>query len=125
MKPQEKLYILKVDEMTLKGKLEFDSTNQTYIGRITIPLGKDLIKARIKEFGKYDESKELATHAMSIFIGSLTGDYDQLIAFQFTGNSFCPKAVAEWLKKVITLVTETGLNVMGLCMDMGTQNIAV
>ena len=57
----------------------------------------------------YDESKELATHAMSIFLGSLCGAFEQLIAFQFTGNSFCPKAVSNWLIKVTDKVIGIGL----------------
>ena len=125
MKPQEKLCILKVDEMSLMPKLEYDTTNQTYCGRITIPLGKTLIKERIKQYGKYDESKELATHAMSVFLGSLCGAYEQLIGFQFTGNSFCPETVANWLMKLTEKVTEIGLDVKGFCFDMSTQNLAV
>ena len=111
MKPQEKLGILKVDEMTVMPKLEYDTTNQSYIGRITIPLGEALIKERIKQFGKYEESKELATPAMSVFLGSLCGAYEQLIGFQFTGNSFCPKAVANWLTKLTEKVTEISASI--------------
>ena len=111
--------------MSLKAKLEYDTTNQTYCGTITIPLGKALRRERIKQFGVYDESKELATHAMSIFLGSLCGAFEQLIAFQFTGNSFCPKAVSSWLIKVTNKVIGIGLIVKVFCFDMSSQIIAV
>ena len=125
MEPHQKLCILKVDEMSLKPKLEFDMTNQCYCGTITLPLGKALIKKRRKENGFYDESIELATHALSAFIGLLCGDIDQLVGFHFTGNSFCPEAVAKWLIKLVGSIREIGLKNMGICMDMGTQNIAI
>ena len=125
MEPHQKMCILKVDEMSLKPKLEFDMTNQCYCGTITLPLGKALIKKRRKETGIYDESKELATHALSAFIGLLCGDIDQLVGFHFTGNSFCPEAVAKWLIKLVGSIREIGLKNMGICMDMGTQNIAI
>ena len=125
MEPHQKLCILKVDEMSLKPKLEFDMTNQCYCGTITLPLGKALIRKRRKETGYYDESKELATHALSAFIGLLCGDIDQLVGFHFTGNSFCPEAVAKWLIKLVGSIREIGLKNMGICMDMGTQNIAI
>ena len=125
MEPHQKMCILKVDEMSLKPKLEFDMTNQCYCGTITLPLGKALIRKRRKETGFYDESKELATHALSAFIGLLCGDIDQLVGFHFTGNSFCPEAVAKWLIKLVGSIREIGLKNMGICMDMGTQNIAI
>ena len=125
MEPHQKMCILKVDEMSLKPKLEFDMTNQCYCGTITLPLGKALIKKRRKETGIYDESKELATHALSAFIGLLCGDIDQLVGFHFTGNSFCPEAVAKWLIKLVGSIREIGLKNMGICMDMGTQNIVI
>ena len=125
MEPHQKLCILKVDEMSLKPKLEFDMTNQTYCGRITLPLGKALREKRIKEKGFYDESLELATHAISAFIGLLCGNLDQLIGFNYTGNSFCPEAVAKWIIELVGAIKEIGLKCMGICMDMGTQNIAI
>ena len=125
MEPHQKLCILKVDEMSLKPKLEFDMTNQTYCGTITLPLGKALREKRIKEKGFYDESLELATHAISAFIGLLCGNLDQLIGFNYTGNSFCPEAVAKWIIELVGAIKEIGLKCMGICMDMGTQNIAI
>ena len=123
--PRKKIIILKIDEMTLKAMLEFDATNQCYCGTITLPLGKALIKKRRKENGYYDESLELATHALSAFIGGLCGELDQLVGFHFTGNSFCPSAVAKWMIQLVGHVKDVGLVCIGICMDMGTQNTAV
>ena len=125
MEPHQKLCILKVDEMALKPKLEYNMSNQSYCGTITLPLGKKLIAKRIKEKGSYDESIELATHAISAFIGLLCGNMDQLVGFNYTGNSFCPEAVVKWLIKLLGSIKEIGLKCMGICMDMGTQNIAI
>ena len=125
MEPKQKLCILKVDEMALKPKLEYDMSNQCYCGTITLPLGKKLIAKRKKEKGVYDESIELATHALSAFIGLLYGNLDQLVGFHYTGNSFCPEAVVKWLRKLLGSIKEIGLKCMGICMDMGTQNIAI
>ena len=108
---------LNVDEMAIKPCYVYDSVTQSYCGTITLPLSKKLQRQRIKENGKYEEEKELAYHALSVVIVGIAGNWEQFIAFQFTGYSFDPKAVAKWLKYVISEVFEIGLNLKGLTMD--------
>ena len=122
MEEREKLCILNVDEMSIKPCYVYDSVTQSYCGTVTLPLSKKLQKKRIKEFGKYEEKKELAYHAFSIVLVCLTGNWEQFIAFQFTGYAVEPKAVCKWLEYVISEVCSIGLNLKGITMDNCAAN---
>ena len=122
MKEREKLCIMNIDEMSISPSYVYDSKNQSYVGTITIPLSEKLKQKRIKENGVYEEKKELAYHALSILLVSACGKWKQLVAFQFTGASFLPEAVAKWIRDVLARVFDIGLIVIGITMDNTTTN---
>ena len=92
----EKSVSLICDEMSLKSKIEYDMTTQTYFGYVTTPLSKKMLRQK-----KDEEKPDRAYHALSVMIVSLLGKWKQLIDFHFTGRSFDAKAVAKWLKEII------------------------
>ena len=122
MKEREKLCIMNIDEMSICPSYVYDSKNQSYVGTITIPLSEKLQQKRVKENGAYEEKKELAYHALSILLVSACGKWKQLVAFQFTGASFLPEAVAKWIRDVLARVFDIGLIVIGITMDNTTTN---
>ena len=77
---------------------------------------------RIKETGVYDPCIELAFHAISIILVSLSTNWRQLVAFHYTGRSYDPIFIAEWWKKVIKSTASIGLTIKAIVMDMSTQN---
>ena len=122
MKEREKLCIMNIDEMSISPSYVYDSKNQSYVGTITIPLSEKLQQKRKQENGAYEEKKELAYHALSILLVSACGKWKQLVAFQFTGASFDPEAVAKWIRDVLARVFDIGLIVIGITMDNTTTN---
>ena len=130
MSEQTRCCNLNVDEMTLSPAYVYDARTQSFIGTITVPLGRKLIQKRIKENGKYEPEKELAYHAMSIVLVGLcaldNGDpWKQWLGCQLTGYSFCPAFVARWILQAIDIIHANGLYVKGVTMDNSPANLAV
>ena len=125
MTPEERLCCLNIDEMTLKAKYQYDSATQQYYGHITVPLSEKMQAKRIKETGKYDEKMEFAHHALNAMIVGLSTFWKQLIAYHFTGNSYCAKTVAKWIVDLIRAISSINLRCMVVSMDSGPLNVAV
>ena len=125
MSEEEKVCCLNFDEMAVKPRYEFNSTTQSYVGTITIPLSKKQQELRVKKTGVYDESKELAHKAMSCVAVSLGGEWIQLLEFHYTGLSFDPQAVADWVLSCIRKTRASGLNPKIICMDNNPENVAI
>ena len=125
MTPEERLCCLNVDEMTLKAKYQYDSATQQYYGHITVPLSEKMQAKRIKETGKYDEKMEFAHHALNAMIVGLSTFWKQLIAYHFTGNSYCAKTVAQWIIDLVRAISSINLRCMLVSMDSGPLNVAV
>ena len=102
--------------MAIKPAYIYDVATQSYCGVITIPLAETTKNKRIKQFGKYEEEKELGTHAMSIILEGLQTPWKQFIAFQITGDSFDAEFTTKWLTDVIKKTFGAGLIVKGVTM---------
>ena len=118
----EKNCVMNIDEMGIAPGVEYDSATQSYVGNITVPLSQKMQDERIKETGVYNPAVELAYHAISIVLVGLATNWRQLVAFHYTGKSFDPEFLAEWIKKVIIRVTSIGLTIQAIIMDMSTAN---
>jgi hypothetical protein len=126
MSEQSKVCCLNFDEMAVKPKYEFNSTTQSYVGTITIPLSEKQQKLRVKKTGVYDESTELAHKAMSCMAVGLGEDnLIQLLEFHYTGLSFHAQAIADWMISLINRVRASGLSPKIICMDNNPENHAV
>ena len=126
MSEQSKVCCLNFDEMAVKPKYEFNSTTQSYVGTITIPLSEKQQKLRKKKTGVYDESTELAHKAMSCMAVGLGEDnWIQLLEFHYTGLSFHAQAMADWMISLIHRTRASGLNPKIICMDNNPENHAV
>ena len=118
----EKNCVMNIDEMGIAPGVEYDSATQSYVGNITVPLSQKMQDERIKENGVYNPAVELAYHAISIVLVGLATNWRQLVAFHYTGKSFDPEFLAEWIKKVIIRVNSIGLSIQAIIMDMSTAN---
>ena len=118
----EKNCVMNIDEMGIAPGVEYDSATQSYVGNITVPLSQKMQDERIKENGVYNPAVELAYHAISIVLVGLATNWRQLVAFHYTGKSFDPEFLAEWIKKVIIRVNSIGLTIQAIIMDMSTAN---
>ena len=125
MSEQSKVCCLNFDEMAVKPKYEFNSTTQSYVGTITIPLSEKQQKLRVKKTGVYDESTELAHKAMSCMAVGLDDNWIQLLEFHYTGLSFHAQAIADWMISLIHRSRASGLNPKIICMDNNPENHAV
>ena len=125
MTPQEKLCCLNIDEMCLTAKYQYDSATQQYYGKITIPLSEKQQQKRKKKFGVYDGNLEFAHHALNAMVVGLSTFWKQVIAYHFTGRSFCAKSVAKWIVGLIRALSAITLRCMLVSMDSGPSNIAV
>ena len=125
MTPEEKLCNLNIDEMCLKAKYQYDIATQQYYGKVTIPLSEKQQQKRIEKYGKYDESLELAHNALNAMLVGLSTFWKQLIAYQFTGKSFCAKTVAKWIVDLIRAISSISLRCMLVSMDSGPSNVEV
>ena len=125
MSEQERCCALNIDEMSLQAKYQYDTSKKCFIGHVTIPLSEKQQNDRKERFGKYDNDSEIATHALNAILYGLSTFWKQFIAFHFTGNSFCPKAVAKWIVEILSFCFKINLNPLLLSMDSGKSNIAV
>ena len=123
LKPHERVIGLQIDETALEGKVEFDLTTQSFVGRPTIPASQTLLEKRQQQ--GLTEDKAIAVHALNIMIQGLILDFKQLIAFHYTDQSFCAKAVKRWLVYLIQRLEEIGFMVYSITTDMSPQNIAL
>ena len=55
-------------------------------------------------------------------ICGLCRKYRQLIGFHFTGKSFDPEVIAEWLKDLLGRLKNIGISTASMTMDMSPQN---
>ena len=111
--------------MSLQAKYQYDTSKKCFIGHVTIPLSEKQQNDRKERFGKYDNDSEIATHALNAILYGLSTFWKQFIAFHFTGNSFCAKAVAKWIVEILSFCFKINLNPLLLSMDSGKSNIAV
>ena len=118
--PKERFVSMCCDEMSIQARKEFDLTTQSFVGQPTMPPSKKLIAKRAKQ-GIYQHDF-LATHAMNLMIGGITSRFRQLVAYQFTDNSVDVKEYAKWILNAIQSITDTGLRVVSLSMDMASDN---
>ena len=133
----------------LQPGLDFNTTTQEYVGTPTMSKSTPKTKKGKKRKREEDpedaeeatpedakeatpEAKEekpeelsLATHAMSIMICGLTKRYKNIIGFHFTDDSFDAKECAAFITEAIQKVTDIGLKVKAVVMDMSTLNMAV
>ena len=67
----------------------------------------------------------LAVHAMSFMLCGITKRWKNIIGFQFTEATFCPKECAEFYRQAIRKSYEAGSKVKALTMDMSGQNMNI
>ena len=69
--------------------------------------------------------KDLATHCITFLVCGIKSRWKQVIAYEFTSNSFDATEVAEYIKRLLKLLFDIGLKPRNVTMDMGPGNIPV
>ncbi len=114
MEQIEKYCCLMIDEMAIKPCLEYDQTTQSLMGSPTLVSSSANV------------SDALATHALAFVLGSCSQRrWKMLVAYEFTGKSFCAREVVSLLGRIIQRSSQIGLFVKSLSMDMGPCNQAI
>ena len=68
---------------------------------------------------------DLATHCITFLVCGIKSRWKQVIAYEFTSNSFDANEVAEYIKRLLKLLFDIGLKPRNVTMDMGPGNIPV
>jgi hypothetical protein len=103
-----------VDELSIKPGIQYDHSLLACIGRPTMRLS-----------GDQDNSNELATHALAFMLAGVTKRWKQVVAYEFTGNSFSANEFHDKVASILKKCTEIGLTVKVFISDMGGQNRAL
>ena len=111
------------DELSLQDRREYDPTTQSIVGAPTMPLGDKLIERKIKQGENIADV--LATKGNNAMICGIQSRWKQVCGFHFTGDSFNAQACAEWHKDMIIEAKKSMLTIKSLCLDMGSDNIAM
>ena len=123
MHPKERCIALVIDEISIEGKREYDSSSGTFYGHPTMNAPKATVERR--ESRGESRLDRLAKHAQSVMAVGLNTRWKQLIGYHFTDSSFDPDDMYDWLIELIQKMQSIGLRVYSLTMDMGPGNKAL
>jgi hypothetical protein len=90
-KPQEQHATLLIDEIAIKSGLQYDSSLCSVVGRSTVANASGL-------------NEETATHALVFMLAGASSRWKQIVACEFTGNSFL---ASEILQKIMTIIEKS------------------
>ena len=68
---------------------------------------------------------QLATHAMTFLVCGLQVRWKQVVAYELTSDSFNAETIADYIKKLLKRLYDSGLRPRSVTMDMGPGNVAV
>ena len=95
-----------LDEISIKSRLEFDRKEQKLIGL---------------EDSKHKRTGNLARYALCVMINGLANNYRQLLGYVFTHKPAGVPLLKEFVFEAIDKVNKTGLKVVALTTDQGTN----
>ena len=118
-KPQDRFAVLVQDELSIQASIEVDFSSQSILGMPTIPISS-------KHKDKVNGADVPATKAMVFTIVGLATGWKVIVAYHFTGNSFCGTTVGYVMKGIIMKAKEDcGITIMASSMDMAAANVAI
>jgi len=134
---RDKECVIAFDEMAVEKKIEFDRGLKRMIGTNTISIHKPKVSKEIKEkFGgdikkikEYQKQKmkeslcSKACKALAFILGGLFVRWKQLVAYEFTGNSYNEVTVMRILLKIISESHKISLFVRCIVCDMGNRGV--
>jgi hypothetical protein len=107
MEPHERLCVLTLDEMSLKPKIELDSSGKIF-GNVTLP-----------------GHTGLANHGLVFMVGGLTSRWKQTVAFHLTGQSVDGRVLKPIIIEILEETHKIGLKIVAINSDMGAANQAM
>ena len=69
--------------------------------------------------------EQLATHAMTFLVCGLKVRWKQVVAYELTSDSFNGPVIADYIRKLLKTLYDSGLRPRCVTMDMGPGNVAV
>lgn len=113
-KPEEKHATLIFDEMAIKPGLQFDNSLNEVVGRPTMSASNNK-----------SNSDQLATHALMFMLAGVTTRWKQIIAYDFTSNSFSADQLYSTIIEIIKRCHNIKITIRAVVSDMGGQNQAL
>ena len=115
---------LLVDEMGIKPGRQYDMTTQSFVGHPTMKAGPALMERHAKN--EDDMRNVLATKAQPYMIVGLGRErFKQVVAIDFTEDSFDAKECAAIMKSILQHSVQIGLIPKVIITDMGPSNLSV
>ena len=74
---------------------------------------------------KCKNKEQLATHAMTFLVCGLKVRWKQVVAYELTSDSFNGPVIADYIRKLLKTLYDSGLRPRSVTMDMGPGNVAV
>lgn len=68
------------------------------------------------------DSELQATHSLVYMLCGVSSKWKQIVGYEFTGNSFCPRQMISNIMTIISKSPEIGLKINVIVSDMGPQN---
>ena len=127
LEPHQRIFGIVMDEMAIQPKIDFDPGTESYIGHPTIPINPVTVAKRTKKDPDYvyDQTKDMATHAMNIMACGQAKRVKQILFWGLTTVSFDPKYVANLLKEIIRRCLEVGMKIAVVTLDMSGSNLPI
>lgn len=98
--------MLAIDEMSIEPGKQYDIANDIFLGEIS-----------------FENSNQLATHALVFMIGGISTHWKQTVAYCFTGNNIDGEFLNKMIMEVITALEDIGCHVNSVTTDMGPSNM--
>ena len=105
---RDKNVVLVFDEMSIKEGLLYN-------------VGRDIIEG-FEDFGHIGQTRYIANHAIDFMIRGLASKWKQPIVYFLSSGPIRAKTLQSLTRSCIRKVTETGLNVVALVCDQGSNN---
>lgn len=110
LKPQQKIVVMSIDEISLKRTLRFDDKSDTITGFPTVLAGE-----------KVDISKR-ASSALVVNVTTLETNRKQCIAYFFSANGFNADQLKMIVERSVDKISAAGFTVKAIVLDQNSTN---
>lgn len=109
--PIHKICSLSIDEMSIVEGIQYDSSLDAMLGKITFP---------DRNLGEKTASK-----ALVFMVAGIAGRWKQVVGYHFTGNSVDPHVLKDIIVEILQKLNSIGLYVINLTTDQAGGNQAL
>lgn len=106
MDANDKFCAISVDEMEMESSQDFDTSNKSFVGKITL-----------------GSAEGVDNHYSVVLLRGLKSSWKQVVAHEITGRSCNGLDMYQLMESTISAVREIGLSVKATVSDMGSSNV--